>query len=149
MKKISMMFVGMVFGLHTGSALAMQSERNNQQYVEEAAVAVELSSVEMRQIVGAGKVDAVLADYVPGEPVQATVANRASFRSISYSLGVYDSANRLVEQLASGTVNNNDAVVVSATPAIDPTGNVIRIWAGFPSSGAYQALDSQWVYPLP
>jgi len=103
---------------------------------------VELSDEQMASAVGAGNVDATMADYKIGEAAVAVLANR-SILQCTYTLDVVDTNGGFVESIATGTILNGEALVVSGTP-IGTQKTVIqaRIWnSGVPG---LESKDTSW-----
>jgi hypothetical protein len=80
---------------------------------ETDTVKVELTDEAMNQAVGAGAVDATLADVRTGDSVaKAVIANR-SILFCDYSLSVIDSNGNVIATLASGSLAPDTATVAS------------------------------------
>lgn len=112
--------------------------------VNDDAVKVELSDLEMSQVVGAGSVDATLADYKKGgATAEAVFVNRAVM-SVNYQLVVTDTSGNVLEVLQSGTLNPATGVVVHGTPTV---ANALRIQARIWNGGmpGLESKDSSWV----
>jgi hypothetical protein len=110
---------------------------------EADAVKVELTDEAMSQAVGAGNVDATMADYTVGSSTaQAVIANR-SVLSCDYSLSVTDVNGVVTEVLVSGNIAPDTALVVSGTPS-NPSAFLIQ--AKITNSGVpgLLSLDSSW-----
>ncbi len=107
------------------------------------AVKVELTDKAMSQAVGAGNVDATMADYAgQGSAAKAVIANR-SILTCTYSLSVVDTDGAITEVLASGSVGPDKALVVSGTPS---SASAFLIQAKITNAGVpgLLSLDSSW-----
>jgi len=107
------------------------------------AVKVELTDKAMSQAVGAGNVDATMADYVvQGSPAQAVMVNR-SILICNYSLSVVDANGVVTEVLVSGNMESDTALVVSGTPS---DAGAFLIQAKITNNGVpgLLSLDSSW-----
>lgn len=103
---------------------------------------IKLSDEQMMLAVGAGNVDATMADYTVGEAAVAVLANR-SIVQCSYTLDAVDVNGVFLESLAAGTILNGEALVVTGTP-LGTQKNVIqvRIWnSGVPG---LESKDTSW-----
>ena len=79
---------------------------------EADAVKVELTDEAMNQAVGAGAVDATMADLYPGQKVATAVIANRSILICDYSLNAVDWNGVVIRTLASGSLAPNTAVVV-------------------------------------
>ncbi len=114
---------------------------------EAAAVKTELTDEQLKEAVGAGQVDAILADYnVGGEPAQALFVNRTS-QNLNYSLSVINISGVVLETIESGMIASGTAKIVSGTPTLGGPGGSnqvvqAKLWhAGLPG---LQSKDTSW-----
>ncbi len=118
-----------------GLASSASSETN--------AVKVELTDQAMSQAVGAGNLDATMADVRNADTVvRATLSNR-SILTCTYTMNVVDTNGVLVSALASGSLAPNAAAMISATPA---AGLTKIIQARITNSGVpgLLSVDTSW-----
>lgn len=103
---------------------------------------VELTDEQMSLAVGAGNVDATMADYKVGEAAVVVLANR-SILQCTYTLDVVDTSGGFVESLATGTILNGEALIVSGTPTGTQKSVIqARIWnSGVPG---LESKDTSW-----
>jgi len=90
--------------------------------VDQDYVKVELSDEEMSEAVGAsGSLDVTMADYnTPMSKATAVLANRTSL-VCNYSMDVVNgSSGAIIENLASGSLAQGQATLISGTPTIAP-----------------------------
>lgn len=107
------------------------------------AVKVELTNEEMSQAIGAGSVDATMADYtVQGGVAEAVIANR-SILFCDYSLSVTDVNGGVTEVLVSGNMAPDTALVVSGTPTA-PGAFLIQSKITNVGVPGLLSLDSSW-----
>ena len=108
--------------------------------VKDHYVKIELSDTAMAQAVGGnGNVDATMSEYKNGV-ASAVIANRSSLQT-NYTLSVIDTNGGVVETLASGVLDTDQAMVVSGTPT-DQNGAwvQVRVWnSGVPG---LEAVDT-------
>lgn len=107
------------------------------------AFKIELTDAEMSGAIGAGSVDATLADYDhSGNTAEAVFVNRATM-SVNYQLVVTDTNGNVLEVLQSGSLNPATGIVVHGTPTV---ANALRIQARIWHGGmpGLESKDSSW-----
>lgn len=86
---------------------------------------VMLTDAEMGELIGAGTVDAKLADYAQGENAVAVFANRTTLTA-SYSLEETDGIGNVQNVLATGDLLGGEAVIVSEPITLPAGGYTLR-----------------------
>ncbi|MFK5892200.1 MAG: hypothetical protein QM504_03150 [Pseudomonadota bacterium] len=107
-------------------------------------VKISLSDSDMGNIMGAnGSVDASLADYtVAGSKATAVFANRSTL-GVKYSLDVVNSNGVVIENLATGNLGSDSAILVSGTPT-NATNRYIQARVWNESLLGFESKDSSW-----
>lgn len=106
-------------------------------------VKVELTDSELASAVGAGAVDATMADYAGGgATAKAVIANRSTL-VCDYTLSVVNASGGVLEVLASGSINPDTAMLVSGTPVSTP-GQVVQIHITNAGVPGLEARDTYW-----
>ncbi len=113
---------------------------------EAQAIKVELTDEQMRQAVGAGQIDATMADLRIGDTVaSAVVANRSFTLQVNYTLDVINVNGGVIETLDSGVLAAGEAKIISGAPTVPIGGGQgywvqARVWnSGMPG---FEAIDT-------
>ena len=116
MKKIISMFLCFAMMGYGFPALAVQTTDT-----KSSAEITVISDAEMQLLVGAGTVDAKVAEYASGEPAVAVFANRSNYSSATYTLYESNANGGFVADILSGSLAPGEAVIVSG-PITYPAG---------------------------
>jgi hypothetical protein len=111
--------------------------------VKGEAIKVELSDAALEQAVGGGNVDATMSEYTGGVAT-AVLANRSTMET-NYTLSVINANGAVTETLASGVLLQDQAIIVSGTPANASNSWIqARIW-----NGTFTGLEAKDTSVLP
>lgn len=108
--------------------------------VEEDAVLTDLTDKQLEAAVGAGNVDATVADYRTNGQAVAVFSNRSLF-TVDYSLDALDSGGNVIENLASGVMGPDQSLLVTGNQTVSGP-RIVRATLG--GTLVLRAEDTSW-----